>query len=1305
VAGADKSLSITGNALLGGAAGDTVTGLSSLSISGTTTLGTGTVTSTGAQTYGGALNLTQNTTLTASTVATQDVVVGMGKSLSITGDAVLGDGASDTVTGLSSLSISGTTTLGTDTVTSTGAHTYGGALTLTENTTLSGSTVATQGTVEGAGKSLTITGNAVLGDGASDAVTGLSSLAISGTTTLGAGTVTSTGTQTYGDALTLSNDSTLTDLSHVRFLGAINALTAAGASLTVKAGGNVTFLGDVGAVQPLASLAIEAASANAGRVSVRDQLLLAVSDVSAASTVNGAVSGAASGLVKSGAGALRLTGANAYTGDTRIDAGALVLEGAATLGQGNYTGAMALATGSLFQFDSSAAQNMAGAISGTGQVQQRGAGVLSLSGANSYSGGTVLAAGVLEAASAGALGNAGDLAFSGGTLRYSASNQTDYSARLSRTANAYRVDTAGQDVTYATALVGSTASLNKLGAGTLTLTGENTYAGDTRVDAGTLVLDGSAKMGGGQYGGAIQLSGGGALALNTNQAQTFSGVISGSGTLLKEKGNSTLTLTGENTHTGETQMAVGQLQVGGGGASGSLGTGALTLGKGVELAIHKTTGVNIANVNITGLGRISVKSDQGDVVIGSRVNLTGMDSTVRVDALAGNVSLIPGAVIQVAASAPSDNVGAIHIVAKSFTNTAGSSALALTSPQARWLVHTQSPELDAKGSLNYQFKQYGVGSETTPLLNSGNGFLYQVTPEVTTVLQGVTRVYDKTDVAPPVDSNFSYSGNLLDGDKISMLKPMTDMPGYSARYAGIHAVDHVVTLQNTQFETTDAVGAKVYGYLSTQGRTVVGTGNITPFMLSSVFDVMPKIYDGLTTANVVSSPGLGPLFAGDVVGATYGRADYNSKDVVSANQVTILGGALVGPDARNYTLAPITRINAVIAPQTVSLSASKVYDGTTNLTGAVDLQTGVRNEVLGYTGAVASDAHVSSLSKYVAAISLVDGASAMQSNYRLPILNSVNAPALVLARPVSGQAAIVGEFDKVFNNDVDVDPKKVSLLGQVNGAVPGDILILDFSRVGLAYVSKQVGLTQIETQGLADFTLSSSSLRSERTDYVFKPPVIDSVVARINSAFTVPPVATLVQVQVPQVAAPVSTPIQGGGLAAAAAPSSASPGASPSAGAATTSTGSASSKSTAGTSGSSGSTATSSAEGAAGSNAASGASASAGSSEATSSAGADDKAAENKSSSNASDNKDGKEPKLADKAVEPNPTAGSEPTVQLRQPVERTVEIKTEATPPVEIRTIPNVVLEVPEGVTRPIAPLVPQTNVPPPVRVQIQPN
>ena len=518
----------------------------------------------------------------------------------------------------------------------------------------------------------------------------------------------------------------------------------------------------------------------------------------------------------------------------------------------------------------------------------------------------------------------------------------------------------------------------------------------------------------------------------------------------------------------------------------------------------------------------------------------------------------------------------------------------------------------------------------------------------------------------------------------------------------------MVTLNNAQFETTDAVGAKVYGYQSTQGRTVLGAGSITPFMLSKVFDVTTKIYDGSTTANVVNASGLGPLFAGDVVSATYGSADYNSKDVVTANQVTILGGSLVGPDARNYSLPAITRINAVIAPKTVSLSASKIYDGSTNLSGAVDVQTGVGNEVLAYTGAVANDAHVSTLNKYVEAINLTDGTTALQSNYRLPSLNNLNAPALVLARPVTAQAAIVGEFDKVFNNDVDVDPKKVSLTGQVNGAVPGDALVVDFASVGLSYVSKQVGSTQIGTQGLADFTLQSTTLFSERSDYAFTPPVIDNVAARINSAFTVPPVATLVQVQAPQVAAPVSTPIQGGGLAAAPA---AQPAAASSAGAAASSSGGGTGTSTAGTTSSTGtsaaggSTGASGAESTAGSTAASGTSASAGSTEAASSSGTDDKSAEAKSSSNASDSKDGKEPQLAEQTGQPKTTTGNEPTVQLRQPVEGTVEIKTESSPPVEIRTIPRVVLDGAEGVNRQVTPLAPQTNVPEPVRVQIQPN
>jgi mucin-19 len=210
VAGNNHALTITGNAVLGDGLADALTGLSSLSISGTTALNVNAVSTSGTQTYGGALSLSDNTTLTGSTVTTQGTVAGGSKALTITGNAVLGNSTDDTVSGLTTLAVSGSTALTTGAITSSGAQTYTGAVTLGTDTTLTGSTITTQDVVVGAGKSLSITGNAVLGNGAADTVTGLSSLAISGTTTLGSNAVTSTGTQTYAGAVTLAMDTTLT---------------------------------------------------------------------------------------------------------------------------------------------------------------------------------------------------------------------------------------------------------------------------------------------------------------------------------------------------------------------------------------------------------------------------------------------------------------------------------------------------------------------------------------------------------------------------------------------------------------------------------------------------------------------------------------------------------------------------------------------------------------------------------------------------------------------------------------------------------------------------------------------------------------------------------------------------------------------------------------------------------------------------------------------------------------------------------------------------------------------------------------
>jgi autotransporter-associated beta strand protein len=130
-----------------------------------------------------------------------------------------------------------------------------------------------------------------------------------------------------------------------------------------------------------------------------------------------------------------------------------------------------------------------------------GTGTVAFSGTNTYILGTTLTSGVLIANApenpgvSGPLGNTGLITFAGGTLKYSATNNFDYSARFAA-GGLYNIDTAGRNVTYTTALNGG--SVTKFGTGTLALTGANNYTGDTIVSRGTLATT-TASVGPGNY--------------------------------------------------------------------------------------------------------------------------------------------------------------------------------------------------------------------------------------------------------------------------------------------------------------------------------------------------------------------------------------------------------------------------------------------------------------------------------------------------------------------------------------------------------------------------------------------------------------------------------------------------------------------------------------------------------------------------------------------------------------------------------------------------------------------------------------
>ena len=240
--GSNRTLAVNTNGIttFTGAVGETFA-LTSLATDapGSVRVG-GNVTTTGVQTYNDPLTLLAHSTMTGTTPTFGSTLTGGGFDLTLnfSGTTVINGAA---FTGINQfVSGNGGTTSLTGAFTTTGAQTFGDAVTLAGGTTLTSSgnhDITFNSTVNGArALAVNTTGTTTFG-GSVGTTTALTSLTTDsgGTTALNGGAVTTSGNQTYNDAVTMNQFTTVTSTGGAITFAEHATNTLAGAGLTVEA--------------------------------------------------------------------------------------------------------------------------------------------------------------------------------------------------------------------------------------------------------------------------------------------------------------------------------------------------------------------------------------------------------------------------------------------------------------------------------------------------------------------------------------------------------------------------------------------------------------------------------------------------------------------------------------------------------------------------------------------------------------------------------------------------------------------------------------------------------------------------------------------------------------------------------------------------------------------------------------------------------------------------------------------------------------------------------------------------------------